>query len=69
MSPALRDWLVKTFWTALSAVLGALVIALTDSPWAYAPVAIAVVNGLLIIVRQKATGDVPPPAESRPSAA
>jgi hypothetical protein len=51
-----RDLGFKVFWTALSAVLGVAVVALTDAPYAWAPVAVAAVNAALILVRQK-TGE------------
>lgn len=71
MSPKLRDIIVKTFWTAASAVLGVVLVTVTDiqDEYFWAPIAIAAINALLVVVRQMATGDVPPTAESRPSAA
>lgn len=50
-----NDVAYKTFWTALSAVLGVLVVALADAPYAWAPVAVAVINGALALLRQKAS--------------
>jgi len=70
MDPRIRDIAVKTFWTAVSAVLGVVLVTVTDMEnkvW-WAPLAIAGINALTVLVRQAVNDDVPPPAEERASA-
>lgn len=44
---------LKAFWTAVSAVLGVLVVFLADAPYGWAPVAIVVANSVLAWVRER----------------
>jgi hypothetical protein len=69
LAPARRDMLVKAFWTFVAAVMGVGVEVVTDLPDWWAPVLISVITPILVKIRQRATGDVPPAAEDRPSAA
>jgi hypothetical protein len=53
MDVNLRNIALKTFWTAVSAVLGVLAVYLVDAPYGWAPLAIAVVNFALAWVRER----------------
>jgi hypothetical protein len=54
-----RDLAYKTFWTAVSAVLGSLAVYLTELPPGWAILAIPIVNAIAAFIRQK-TGETPP---------
>jgi len=53
------------FWTVLATGLGTLAVYLTDQPYAWVPVASAVINYVLIFVRQKVAA-LPDPGAGLP---
>jgi len=50
------NWTYKTFWTAVSAVLGVLVVAVADLPYWWAAALIPVINAAHAYVREQLEG-------------
>jgi hypothetical protein len=53
MDVNLRNVAFKAFWTAVSAVLGVVLVWLASAPYGWAPVAIVVINAILAWVRER----------------
>jgi hypothetical protein len=59
MGANLRNVAFKAFWTGVSAALGFIVVWLASAPYAWAPLAIVVINVVLAYTRER-TGETTP---------